>query len=240
MSGPCTSTRAPVHDLVFAGDFRRCRGGPRGRRLPARAARLLRVELLRPSRAHPEIAHGRTVLAATVRVGRGRIAAFTDSTVWSSFAVFSHDREKLAMDLVRMLNREPSPYTPPIRGLAVVAALMALVVGWKTMCSGLALPAVLFGLVGLWSGLATVGGPASPDLCLAGAERSRSPRSRSSGRAAPARSRRCSGRPTRVPADRSYDTLLVATQRLGLVPRVAFTYDDLLQPETRAWSRSRR
>ena len=43
------------------------------------------------------------------RVGRGQIAAFTDSTVWSSFAVFSHDREKLAMDLVRMLNREPEP-----------------------------------------------------------------------------------------------------------------------------------
>ena len=64
---------------------------------------------------HPEMEHGRTVLAATVRVGRGRIAAFTDSTVWSSFAVFSHDRDKLAMDLVRLLNREPSRYQTPSR-----------------------------------------------------------------------------------------------------------------------------
>ena len=35
---------------------------------------------------HPEMEHGRTVLAGIVNVGHGRIAAFTDSTVWSSFA----------------------------------------------------------------------------------------------------------------------------------------------------------
>ncbi len=43
------------------------------------------------------------------------------------------------------------------------------------------------------------------------------------------------GSPGSLPADRSFDTLLVAVQRLGLVPRVAYTYDeDLLKPETRA------
>ena len=81
---------------------------------------------------HPEMEHGRTVLAGDVQVGRGRIAAFTDSTVWSSFAVFSHDREKLAMDLVRVLNREPSPYELPIRAVAAVIALAAALTesGW--------------------------------------------------------------------------------------------------------------
>ncbi len=74
---------------------------------------------------HPEMEHGRTVLAGVATVGRGRIAAFTDSTVWSSFAVFSFDREKLAMDLVRMLNREPSPYELPIRCAAGVARVRA-------------------------------------------------------------------------------------------------------------------
>ncbi len=64
---------------------------------------------------HPEMEQGRTVLAGTVRVGRGRIAAFTDSTVWSSFAVFSHDRDRLAMDLVRLLNRKESVYQTPLR-----------------------------------------------------------------------------------------------------------------------------
>jgi len=42
------------------------------------------------------------------------------------------------------------------------------------------------------------------------------------------------GTPPSLPADRSFDTLLVSTQRLGLVPRVAYTYEDLLRPETRA------
>ena len=42
------------------------------------------------------------------------------------------------------------------------------------------------------------------------------------------------GTPGSLPADRSFDTLLVSVQRLGLVPRVAYTYDeDLLRPETR-------
>jgi hypothetical protein len=43
------------------------------------------------------------------------------------------------------------------------------------------------------------------------------------------------GTPDSVPLDRSYDTMLVAVQRLGLVPPVAYTYDeDLLSPSTRA------
>jgi hypothetical protein len=104
--------------------------------------------------AHPEMEHGRNVLAATVRVGRGRIAAFTDSTVWSSFAVFSYDREKLAMDLVRLLNRQPSPFDLPVRGLAVAAGLIAVYLGLKMAGAGKALPAVLVGLVGFWSGVA--------------------------------------------------------------------------------------
>ena len=103
---------------------------------------------------HPEMDQGRTVLAATVRVGLGRIAAFTDSTVWSSFAVFSHDREKLAMDLVRLLNREPSGYEVPVRCVAVAAALLAVLLGLSMVGSGMALPALLFLLVGSWAGVA--------------------------------------------------------------------------------------
>ena len=101
---------------------------------------------------HPEMEHGRTVLAATVRVGRGRIAAFTDSTVWSSFAVFSHDREKLAMDLVRLLNREPSPYELPIRGAGARRRADRRVRGAEDGRSDMALPAVLVGLAGVLVG----------------------------------------------------------------------------------------
>ncbi len=179
--------------------------------------------------------HGRTVLAATVRVGRGRIAAFTDSTVWSSFAVFSHDREKLAMDLVRLLNRENSPLEFPIRFVAVTIGLIAIMMGIQMVRSGMALPAILFSLAGFWAGGAAAEGlhrriyawsePNAPIsevtfLWQGGA---------------------CAyppvlGTPDSLPADRCFDTLLVSVQRLGLVPRVAYTFDDddFLRPETRA------
>jgi len=183
---------------------------------------------------HPEMGHGRTVLAATVRVERGQIAAFTDSTVWSSFAVFSHDREKLAMDLVRMLNREQSPYEVPIRYAAVVIALIAALMGLWMARSGSALPAVLFGLVGFWIGA----------LAAEGLHRSiyawPEPNTPVSEVTFLWQGGACAfppvlGTPGSLSADRCFDTLLVSVQRLGLVPRVAYTFDDdFLRPETRA------
>ncbi len=183
---------------------------------------------------HPEMEHGRTVLAATVRVERGQIAAFTDSTVWSSFAVFSHDREKLAMDLVRMLNREQRPYELPIGCAAVAIALCAVFLAMWMVRSGMALPAVLFGLAGFWSGALAAEGlhrsiyawpepniPVSEVTFLwQGGACAYPP---------------VLGTPGSLPADRCFDTLLVSVQRLGLVPRVAYTFDDdFLKPETRA------
>ena len=103
---------------------------------------------------HPEAEHGRTVLAATVRVGDGRIAAFTDSTVWSSFAVFDRDREKLAMDLIRLLNREPSNFRLAIRGIAIVAIVGTIILGGLLVRLDLANTALFFGLLGLWAGVA--------------------------------------------------------------------------------------
>jgi hypothetical protein len=183
---------------------------------------------------HPEMEHGRTVLAATVRVGRGQIAAFTDSTVWSSFAIFSHDRDKLAMDLVRLLNREPSGYETPLRCVAIIAAFMALLVGLAMVRSRMALPALLLGLVGGWSGLAAT------DMLHRSLYALPEPNSPISEVAFLWQGGACAfppvlGTPESLPADRSFDTLLVSVQRLGLVPRVAYTYDeDLFRPDTRA------
>jgi len=183
---------------------------------------------------HPEMEQGRTVLAATVRVGQGRIAAFTDSTVWSSFAVFSFDREKLAMDLARLLNREPSGYEMSIRCVAVVATLLAVSAGLSMIGSGMALPAVLFLLVGFWTGVAA--SDALHRRIYAWPE----PNAPISEVTFLWQGGACAfppvlGGPESLPADRSFDTLLVSVQRLGLVSRVAYTYDgDLLRPETRA------
>jgi hypothetical protein len=182
---------------------------------------------------HPEMEHGRTVLAATVPVGRGRIAAFTDSTVWSSFAVFSHDRDKLAMDLVRLLNRDPTKWGRPIRFVSIASALVALALAVALVRTRMALAAVLCGLGGLWTGLALSEGLhrwiyAWPE-----------PNARISEVAFLWQGGECAfppvlGTPESTPADRCYDTLMVSVQRLGLVPRVAYTYDqDLFRPDTR-------
>jgi hypothetical protein len=183
---------------------------------------------------HPEMAHGRTVLAATVRVGRGQIAAFTDSTVWSSFAVFSHDREKLAMDLVRALNREQSPYEVPIRCAAIACALLGAAIGFWMVRSGMALPAILFGLLGCWAGAA--GAEALHRFLYAWPEPNAPiPEVTFLWQGGACAYPPVLGTPDSLPADRCFDTLLVSVQRLGLVPRIAHTYDhDFLKPETRA------
>lgn len=182
---------------------------------------------------HPELGHGRTVLAATVQVGQGRIAAFTDSTVWSSFAVFEKDREKLAMDMIRLLNRGISRYEVPLRYLAGIALAVAALTGLFLLRSGLIGTAIFLGLLGGWAGIAASEGLhrwiyAWPQ-----------PNSPIDGVTFLWRGGACAfppvlGTPPSLPADRSFDTLLVSTQRLGLVPRVAYTYEDLLRPETRA------
>lgn len=183
---------------------------------------------------HPEMEHGRTVLAATTKVGLGRVAAFTDSTVWSSFAVFSYDREKLAMDMIRMLNRESSPLESPLRVAAGIAALLGLTLGIAFARSGLAGTAIVMGLSGAWSGDAIAEGlhrwayawPA-PNVAIdevsflwkGGA---------------------CAfppvlGTPGSLTPDHCFDTLLVSVQRLGLVPRVAYDYEkEMIRSETRA------
>jgi hypothetical protein len=182
---------------------------------------------------HPEMEHGRTVLAATVRVGRGRIAAFTDSTVWSSFAVFGHDRDKLAMDLVRLLNREPSKYEGLLRFAAITTGLLAFALGVAMVRSRMALAALLCGLGGLWSGLAL--SEALHRRIYAWPE----PNAPVSEVAFLWQGGACAfppvlGTPESIAIDRCFDTLMVSVQRLGLVPRVAYTYDqDLFLPDTR-------
>lgn len=100
--------------------------------------------------------------------------------------------------------------------------------------AGLALPAVVLGLAGSWGGMR-----ASESLhrrVSAWPE----PRARVDEVTFLWQGGACAfppvlGTPDSVPLDRSYDTLLVAVHRLGLVPRVAYTYDeDLLGASTRA------
>jgi hypothetical protein len=100
--------------------------------------------------------------------------------------------------------------------------------------AGLALPAVALGLAGSWAGMA--GTEALHRRLYAWPE----PRTPIGEVTFLWQGGACAfppvlGTPNSVPLDRSYDTVLVAVQRLGLVPRVAYTHDeDVLGPATRA------
>jgi hypothetical protein len=183
---------------------------------------------------HPELAHGPTVLAASARAGKGRIVAFTDSTVWSSFALFQFDREKLFADLIVMLNHEQSPSRMPLRTVAMVASVVAVIAAAFWIRTGAALPILLGGLVGAWGGVSLadrvhrsfydLGPPRAPvhevSFLWQGGNCAFPP---------------VLGDIGSLPLDRAFDTLFVSTQRLGLVPRVAYEYDrDLLTNHTRA------
>lgn len=183
---------------------------------------------------HPELSHGPAVLAASARAGKGLIAAFTDSTVWSSFAVFQFDREKLAADLIGMLNREQSPLKLPMRAIALVTLVVATIISVRWVRIGAALPVFLGALLGIWSGvfaadyvhgaLYALGPPRSPiceiSFLWQGGDCAFPP---------------VLGGTGSLPLDHAFDTLFTSVQRLGLVPKVAYTYDrDLFTENTRA------
>jgi hypothetical protein len=64
---------------------------------------------------------GLMLQAAAVRYGRGRVAAFTDSTVFSNFWMFMPGKPQLALSYVEWLNRTNTPY-----GAAWVPLLFAI------------------------------------------------------------------------------------------------------------------
>ena len=181
-------------------------------------------------RSYPDTEYGRAVLAAVADCGEGRIGAFTDSTVWSSFAVFKHDREKLALGLVAHLNRRTHPACWIIRvgGIACTLGLLALI--WIHPRRQLALA---LALASAWCGLALV---EREHRLVYAAPQPRQPIHEISflwegGY--------CAFPPTlgslgNLSATQAFDTLFVTTQRLGFVPRIAWEFETVLSPSTRA------
>ncbi|MGQ9574242.1 MAG: hypothetical protein ACUVUC_02905 [Thermoguttaceae bacterium] len=75
---------------------------------------------------HPEMRYGAFVQLWTTRFGRGRVAAFTDSTIFSNFCAFEPGKRELWMGLLQWLNHR-SPWIDPrwplmILGLALCGA----------------------------------------------------------------------------------------------------------------------
>jgi len=68
------------------------------------------------------------------RYGRGRVMAFTDSTIFSNFATFEPGKAELMMDMVEWLNHRAPRLRPwPWLGLAgLAAAVLAVRLAWRT------------------------------------------------------------------------------------------------------------
>jgi hypothetical protein len=73
----------------------------------------------------PEMRYGAFVQLWAMRYGRGRIAAFTDSTIFSNFCVFETGKKELWMGMVEWLNHQ-APVIDPRRSLAIAGALLAI------------------------------------------------------------------------------------------------------------------
>ncbi|MGC8832939.1 MAG: hypothetical protein ACP5R4_02710, partial [Armatimonadota bacterium] len=84
---------------------------------------------------------GTDVLFGGVRFGRGRVAAFTDSTSFSTFAMPAEGRHDMVLGTVEWLNRKNLPQWPA-RGaffLGVILMVAALWMGWRFGSAALAL-----------------------------------------------------------------------------------------------------
>ncbi|MFO0980840.1 MAG: DUF4350 domain-containing protein [Planctomycetota bacterium] len=166
----------------------------------------------------PAFESGPLVLCATADAGCGRVALFTDSTVFSSFDVFKYDRDRLALNLITFLNHAAPPATWPRTVLAVIGIVLSVLALWRRRAAAWLVAALAFLAGGaLGSGMSRLAPPpeSSPSVTVSflwqGGFCAFPPALGGTGD---------------VPDDALFDTLFVATERLGLRPRIAYRYED--------------
>ena len=76
-----------------------------------------------------EMRYGAFVQLWTTHHGSGRVAAFSDSTIFSNFATFEPGKAELMLGMLEWLNHSNSPY--PLRLFLIVLGLGFLVVGFS-------------------------------------------------------------------------------------------------------------
>ncbi len=85
--------------------------------------------------ADPDERWGAFLQAGALHHGAGRVAAFTDSTVWSNFSVFYRGKPELALGLVEFLNRR-STWSGSFGAAALIGLGLALCAGALLTRSG--------------------------------------------------------------------------------------------------------
>ncbi|MCX5682262.1 MAG: hypothetical protein NT049_01065, partial [Planctomycetota bacterium] len=82
----------------------------------------------------PDMRYGAFVQLWSTRAGRGRVVAFTDSTIFSNFCVFEPGKSEILLGMIEWLNRRDSWGDPRIAltalGLALLAGAAAMARRW--------------------------------------------------------------------------------------------------------------
>ena len=99
----------------------------------------------------PDMRYGAFIQLWTQRYGKGRVVAFTDSTIFSNFAAFEPGKPELLMGMVEWLYRTGGlQYAWLLLGLGGAGAMVGGIVLGRRHCSGWAMP-LAAGLIG-WGG----------------------------------------------------------------------------------------
>lgn len=179
-------------------------------------------------RYFPEKPYGPAVLCATRDVGKGRVAVFTDSTVWSSFAFFQYGRSDLLLGLVNYLNYESTwgKMFARVLGLVLTMATIVCVVYFRSTNT------LVIAVVSIISGV----------LCSDAINPMIYPRPQAQRELREVvfvhQGGMCAfpqtlGGTGNLEAIDAFDTFFVATQRLGLVPRIAYAHEDTFSSTTK-------
>lgn len=180
----------------------------------------------RESIASPDSEYGYLLQAAAIKHGNGRVVAFTDSTVFSSFCMFTDGYPSFTLGVMEYLNRTNSFPSSLIIFLCIALVLIiALVVLlrktkkikilWMTLFSGLLAVSLCTPLCFYLNGIAYPLPTAQEDYTQISFEQEHS-------------SSTISLRPTTALSDakNNYGTFFVWTQRVGCIPSLEKTLTD--------------
>jgi len=89
----------------------------------------------------PEMRYGAFIQTWAASHGRGRVLAFTDSTIFSNFCVGQPGKTELLLGMVEWLNHAPATFNPRPWFVAVglLLGVVALIAAWDMQCAGLIL-----------------------------------------------------------------------------------------------------
>ena len=100
----------------------------------------------------PEMRYGAFVQLWTTRHGKGRVAAFTDSTIFANFSTFEPGKSELMLGMFEWLNHEENAWGAIPIVLAVVGAALMVAAGVLTVRWSSSWPLVFAAALAGWAG----------------------------------------------------------------------------------------